>query len=127
MRRPKKQNIYNRQSGAMTVKVAQLGYETNLPTPQENEGPVNSGPSIGQIQLFPQQQIEQEYAAVDQMDQTAYSNALQNFLTLSQQADSASPGGQTAGSSTYTDQARFVGDNGLISTGFNANFTLTQT
>jgi hypothetical protein len=28
---------------------------------------------------------------------------------------------------TYTDQARFVGDNGLISTGFNANFTLTQT
>lgn len=80
----------------------------------------------GQIQLFSQQQIEQEYATADQMEKTSYSNAMQNFLTLSQEADSASPSGQAAGTSTYTDQARFVGDNGLISTGYNANFTLTQ-
>lgn len=80
----------------------------------------------GQTQLYPEQQIEQEYAAVDQMGQTTYSNALQNFLTLSQQANSASPSGQAAGTSTYTDQASFVGDNGMISTVFDTNLTLTQ-
>jgi hypothetical protein len=80
----------------------------------------------GQTQLYPQQQIDQEYAAVDRMGQTTYSNALQNFLTLSQQADAASPSGHAAGTSTYTDRASFVGDNGMISTVFNTNLTLTQ-
>jgi hypothetical protein len=40
----------------------------------------------GQMQLFPQSQIDSEYASVNQMAQTAYANSLQNFMTLSQQA-----------------------------------------
>jgi hypothetical protein len=74
----------------------------------------------GQMQLFPQSQIDSEYASVNQMAQTAYANSLQNFLSLSQQAD---PTGQVAASS-YSDQAHFIGDNGLISTGYDANYAL---
>lgn len=74
----------------------------------------------GQMQLFPQSQIDSEYASVAQMAKSAYANSLQNFLSLSQQAD---PTGQGAASS-YSDQAHFIGDNGLISTGYDANYAL---
>jgi hypothetical protein len=72
------------------------------------------------MQLFPQSQIDSEYASVNQMAQTAYANSLQNFMTLSQQAD---PTGQ-GGPSSYTDKASFIGDNGMISVGYDANYAL---
>jgi hypothetical protein len=77
-------------------------------------GTMTSG---GQMVPFSQQQVQSEKAAVNNAGQTAYSDALQNFLMLSQ------AGGQM-GTTSLSDQEQFTADNGQISGFFNTSFSL---
>jgi hypothetical protein len=107
-------------SSATTINATSGGQQLNSSFQMSSLVAVGTVGANGQVQLFSQDQIDGEYAAVAKMGQTAYANALQNFMTLSQQADTT---GQPA-TSSYTDQASFVGDNGLISANFDSSFTL---
>lgn len=71
----------------------------------------------GQMTPFSQQQVQSEEAAVNTGGKAAYSNALQNFLTLSQ------AGGQM-GAASLSDHKQFVADNGLIAGSFDTSFSL---
>ncbi len=66
---------------------------------------------------FSQQQVQSEEAAVNNAGQTAYTDALQNFMTLSQAS------GQME-TTSLSDHMQFTADNGLISGGFNTSFSL---
>jgi hypothetical protein len=74
----------------------------------------------GAVQMFSPQQIQGEEDDVAKMRQSAFTDSLQNFMTLAQE------GGQM-GASSYTDQSSFTGDNGLISASFNSQFSLSGT
>ena len=75
----------------------------------------------GQINMFSQQQIDQEQAALADVRKQTYGDALQNFLTLAQ---AASPGGGPVQGASITDQQQFVGDNGLIGANLTTHFDL---
>lgn len=73
--------------------------------------------SDGKMTPFSQQQIQSEEQAVAKAGKNAYSDALQNFMTLSQAS------GQLSGG-TYTDQQSYVASNGLVSANFDTSLTL---
>ena len=66
---------------------------------------------------FSQQQIQSEQDAIQTQRKASYSDALQNFMTLSQAS------GQLA-NSTMSDQVKFTGDNGLIGGSFETDLSL---
>jgi hypothetical protein len=66
---------------------------------------------------FSPQQVQSEETAVNAAGNAAYSNALQNFLMLSQ------AGGQT-GATSLSDHEQFTADNGLIAGSFDTSFSL---
>ena len=74
----------------------------------------------GKVNLFPEQQINAEYSALANASQASFSDSLQNFLTLSQQA---SPAG-ASGPSTFSDQEQFSIDGGLVSGNFDTSLSL---
>jgi hypothetical protein len=76
----------------------------------------------GSLNMFSPQQIADEKATASKMNQQAFADSLQNFLTLAQAGDS---NGQIANAS-FTDQQSFVGDNGLISGGSQTSFSVSQ-
>ncbi len=71
----------------------------------------------GQMTPFSQQQIQSEQDAIQTQRKAAYSDALQNFMTLSQAS------GQLA-NTTMNDQVQFTGDNGLIGGSFDTSLSL---
>ena len=71
----------------------------------------------GQMTPFSQQQIQSEEQAVAKAGKNAYSDALQNFMTLSQAS------GQLSGG-TYTDQQSYVASNGMVAANFDTTLTL---
>jgi hypothetical protein len=71
----------------------------------------------GVVSLFSPQQIQDEQHDLAKMRQSAFSDSLSNFMTLAQ------AGGQM-GTSSYTDQQSFTGDNGAISANFSSQFSL---
>jgi hypothetical protein len=75
----------------------------------------------GQVNLFSQEQIQQEQGALANARKLAYANALQNFLTLAQ---ATSPTSEPLQASSLTDEQQFVGDNGLISASFTSQLSL---
>ncbi len=73
----------------------------------------------GHMTPFSSQQVQGEEAALGLAGKSAYANALQNFLALSQ------AGGQIGGT-TLNDKEQFVADNGLISGTFNTSLSLSS-
>jgi hypothetical protein len=73
--------------------------------------------SSGQMVPFSQQQVQSEEAAANNASQTAYSDSLQNFMTLSQAS------GQME-ATTLSDKEQFTADNGLVSGFIDTNFSL---
>lgn len=71
----------------------------------------------GQMTPFSQQQVQSEESAVASARKSAYANALQNFMTLSQAS------GQMSGG-TFTDQQSYVSANGMVSANFDTSLTL---
>jgi hypothetical protein len=65
---------------------------------------------------FSQQQVQSEENSVASAGQSAYADALQNFMTLSQAS------GQQGG--TYTDQQSYTSANGMVSANFDTSLTL---
>jgi len=76
----------------------------------------------GQLDPFSSAQIQSEQAMVANMGQISFADSLQNFLALAQ---AGSPNGEV-GTSSFTDQQQFVGDNGLVSVSFNTSFSLNS-
>lgn len=73
----------------------------------------------GQLNRFSQQQVQSELDAIQQQRKASYSDALQNFMTLSQAS------GQLA-DTTMTTQTQFTGDNGLIGGSYQTSLSLNQ-
>jgi hypothetical protein len=71
----------------------------------------------GTLKPFSPEQVQNEEAAVNQESASAYADALQNFLTLSQAS------GQM-GTTTLSDHQEFTADDGLISGSFDTSFSL---
>jgi hypothetical protein len=76
--------------------------------------------SNGVLQPFSSQQIQDEESSLAEMRQTAFTDSLQNFLSMAQES---SVNGQI-GSCSYSDQQEFTGDNGLISASFDTSLSL---
>lgn len=74
----------------------------------------------GKLDPFSSAQVQSEMAMVANMGQISFADSLQNYLALAQ---AGSPTGEISASS-YSDQQRFVGDNGLVSVAYNTSFAL---
>jgi len=72
------------------------------------------GPN-GQMTPFSQAQVQSEESLANNARQTAYGNALQNFMALSK------AGGQL---DSFSDQESFTADNGLVSGNFDTSLSL---
>jgi hypothetical protein len=73
--------------------------------------------SNGQVIPLPQQEVQNELNALATARQAAYSDALQNFMTLSQAS------GQIGGG-TFSDDMKFTADNGMVGGNFDTSFSL---
>lgn len=71
----------------------------------------------GHMIPFSQQQIQSEYAAVANAGKSAYANALQNFMTLSEAGGQLSTG-------TLTDHESYSSGDGMVSANFDTSLTL---
>jgi hypothetical protein len=76
----------------------------------------------GHVNLFSQQQIQQELGELANARETSYGDTLQNFLTLAQ---AASPDGGPTQPASLTDTQQFTGDNGLIGGSFTTHLELS--
>ena len=70
----------------------------------------------GTMTPFSQAQVQSEEDLANNARQTAYGNALQNFMALNQAA-----GGQI---NSFTDQESFTADNGLVGGNYDTSLSL---